>query len=418
MKKNSRGRRPRRPEIRKRILSLVLTLSMLCAFIPCVNAATIVASGKCGIYAENNGKNLTWTLDSNGLLTISGKGEMKEGRNPNGTYFKYDNILWVKEGFYPNSEFDKKRDEYLLADKIKRVVINDGVTSIGDGSFWQCKNMESISIPNSVTEIDVCAFEDCSNLQSITIPNSVKSIGVSAFEMCEKLSNVKLPDGITEIQNGCFEFCYALKSIAIPDSVTSIGDGAFCESGLTTLPISKYVTHLDRNACGSRWDANDVPFQGYVVDKSNPVYSSLDGVLFSKDMTRLLSYPTGKRDKRYSIPEGVKEIGRYAFSNNTNISEIEAPSSIERVYECAIVPTYEQVEHNHYWDMIYKEIDLLYNGSEYQWNNLTAYYDGENDGYNNWSFTEGTIGECSTNKLLPNVNVKFMVVPKHFTVSG
>lgn len=393
MRKNKSRGRYYPPAIGKRLLCLVTVLSMLTAFVPIMASAEVVYSGTCGVYEENNGKNLTWTLDSNGLLTISGKGKMGSGRIYYSPTFKYCNVLWVKKGFSIHSS-EKEGKEHLLADRIKRVVINDGVTSIGEGSFYDCVNMESISIPNSVTEIYAGAFEDCKSLRSITIPDSVKSIGVSAFAWCEKLSNIKLSNSITKIDSSAFLRCSSLKNIEIPDAVEIIADNAF-----------ESCTNLSN----------------IYVNNNNKHYLSVDGNLYSKDKTKLIRYAPGKSDKKYSIPIGVNEIGRYAFFDNSCISEIEAPSSIEKIYEEAIVPTCigreeYKVGNSWFFKYIYQEIDLLYNGSEYQWNNLTAYYNGEYDGYN-WSFTKGTIGECGTNNLLPNVNVKFMVAPQ-FSVTN
>ena len=111
------------------------------------------------------GDNLTWTLDSNGLLTISGTGDMDDydsGSDP-----------WYKHGA-----------------QIKKVVISDGVNSIGDNAFSDCYNLTSVTIPASVTSIGAWAFEDCSGLTSVTIGNGVTAIGEGAFWGCTSLTNV------------------------------------------------------------------------------------------------------------------------------------------------------------------------------------------------------------------------------------
>ena len=116
--------------------------------------------------------NLTWTLYEDGTLTISGTGAMKN-------YNAIDNLSPVHE----NSN-------------VKKVVIEDGVTSIGESAFYSCKSLTSITIPDSVTSIENYAFANCSNLTSITILKSVTSIGKNAFKDCYNLT-VYLESGST-----------------------------------------------------------------------------------------------------------------------------------------------------------------------------------------------------------------------------
>ena len=135
--------------------------------------------------------NLTWTLDADGTLTISGTGAMKD-------YNAADNLSPA----YMNSD-------------VKKVVIEDGVTSIGELAFFKCSNLTNITIPDSVTCIEYAAFHGCSSLSSITIPNSVTSIGVYAFVICSSLTSITIPDGVTSIGYGAFSECSSLKTISL-----------------------------------------------------------------------------------------------------------------------------------------------------------------------------------------------------------
>lgn len=216
---------------------MVLTCCMLLALLPTTAfAATVVASGTCGAAGDN----LTWTLDSDGLLTISGSGEMKK-------YF----LPWE----------DYKED-------IKKVKINNGVTSIG-GGFAECTNLTSITIPNTVisigqfafyycssltsiripygvTSIEWQTFYGCSSLTSITIPDSVESIGESAFVDCKSLKNINIPNSVVSIDWRVFEGCESLTNITIPNKVKNIGMGTFsgCHS-LTSITIPSSVKEID-----------------------------------------------------------------------------------------------------------------------------------------------------------------------------
>ena len=198
----------------------------------CPDCDTVFEKG----YTYWNEGNLTWKLDADGTLTISGTGTMKD--------YDYNNN--------PSPANQKK-------DSVKKVVIKDGVTSIGNFAFYNCKSLTSITIPDSVTSIELAAFNNCNNLTSITIPDSVTSIGDSAFELCNKLSSITLSNNITSIGNWAFHGC-PLTSITIPDSVTSIGDNAFYAcSSLKTISLG----------CGSALKKSDFGGQANLVSYTN-----------------------------------------------------------------------------------------------------------------------------------------------------
>ena len=152
--------------MKKRIFSFVLAVLMIASLLPATAlAADVVASGTCG--AEGNGSNLTWTLDSEGVLTISGSGDMYN---------------------YGSSDFSAPWDG--SRSRVKSVVIADGVTSIGEYAFFYCESLTSVTIPDSVTSIGKYAFFCCTSLTSVTIPDGVTSIGWRAFSNCTSLTDV------------------------------------------------------------------------------------------------------------------------------------------------------------------------------------------------------------------------------------
>ena len=136
-----------------------------------------------------------------------------------------------------------------------KVIIPDGITSIGAFAFFICSSLTSITIPNSVTSIGREAFEGCASLTSITIPDSVTNIGDRAFEGCSSLTSIAIPNSVTSIGDWAFNKCSSLTSITIPNSVTSIGHGAFSEcSSLTSITIPDSVTSIGDwafNKCSS-----------------------------------------------------------------------------------------------------------------------------------------------------------------------
>ena len=304
--------------MKKRILSMMLALSMMVSFMPII--ASAATSGTCG-------DNLTWKLD-NGTLTISGTGEMKN----------YSGNLNQSAPWHSNIK------------SIKSVVIEKGVTNIGDYAFSWCNSLTSITIPNSVISIGRDAFDNCSSLTSITIPNSITSIGYGAFEACSGLTSVTIPNSLTSISDSVFSRCDSLTNITIPNSVTYIGAYAFSScSSLTNITILNSVTRIEPYAfsnCSSLTNItipNSVTFIGedafnncsslenIKVDDKNKYYSSIGGNLYNSDKTKLIQYAIGKNDKTFNIPIGVTSIGKDAFSNCSSLTSITIPNSVTSI---------------------------------------------------------------------------------------
>lgn len=131
---------------------------------------------------------------------------------------------------------------------LNSVIIPDSVTSIGSYAF-SCTNLNSVTIPDGVTRIESSTFSGCTGLSSINIPKSVTSIGGDAFVFCSNLNSVNIPDGVTSIGSEAFCYCYGLNSVTIPDSVTSIGFAAFYNcSSLNNVEIPKSITSIADNA--------------------------------------------------------------------------------------------------------------------------------------------------------------------------
>ena len=172
-----------------------------------------VLTGTGTLFAANGtcGDNLTWNL-TDGTLTISGTGAMTN-------YSSSSSVPWSSSH-----------------SSIRTVVINEGVTSIGDYAFRSCNSLTSVTIPNSVTSIGDYAFEYCSSLTSVEIPNSVTSIGDYAFR-----------------------YCSSLTSVEIPNSVTSIGSSAF--SGCSSLPVEDNLRYADTYLVG----AVDITLSSYTI---------------------------------------------------------------------------------------------------------------------------------------------------------
>lgn len=157
----------------------------------------------------------------------------------------------------------------------------------------------------TVTSIGDNAFRDCSGLTSVTIPSSVSSIGERAFSVCKQLQSITIPNSVTSIGYKAFTDCKELRSITIPNSVTSIGSYVF-------------------------WGCKNLCSIDVAVD--NLYYRSVSGVLFSKDLTKLIQYPGGKQGA-YVIPEGVTQIENMAFCECYGLTSVEIPNGVTSIGE-------------------------------------------------------------------------------------
>ena len=189
--------------MKKRLLSLLLVLVMVLMLVPVTGAET-VASGTCG-------ENVTWTLED-GTLTISGSGAMTN-------YTSNGHAPW----------YDSRKN-------ITKVVIENGVTTIGRYAFVYFSELTEVTIPSSVKEIVGYAFGKCSKLNDVTIPSSVTTIGDAAFTECAALAEITIPSSVTTIGDHAFSHCTSMTALTIPASVTAIGNNTFiCSTNLTSV---------------------------------------------------------------------------------------------------------------------------------------------------------------------------------------
>ena len=254
-------------------------------------SSSTVASGTCG-------DKLTWTLDQDGVLMISGEGAMSG----------YENIGWPSWYSYRTS--------------IKSVVINSGVTSIGNFAFYECTSLTSVTISESVEIIGQCAFR-CSALKQVTIPGSVTKIGDFAFADCSSLADVAILDGVEKINFGAFLRCISLTEVEIPNSVTVIGFGAFAECvSLRHVTIPASVNDIGVRAFAQCSSLTDIS-----VDEENTMFSSKDGVLYDKNQMQLLQYPGGKSGA-FTIPDTVTFISYEAFYGCSSLTSVTIPASV------------------------------------------------------------------------------------------
>ena len=292
------------------------------------------------------GEGLTWVLDENGTLTISGTGSM-------------DNYSYSVTA--PWQDYKKQ---------IKKVVIMSGVTSIGNWAFKDCSNLVSVTIPEGVTSIGNDAFLTCSNLTEVAIPEGVTQIGYRAFGYCGKLATINIPSSListdTYISRAFYE-CKNLDGIwvdesnpvyssdpfgvlfnkdktvlmkapgklagsyTVPDSVTSIGVTAFDACiNLKNVMFPESVSSIDYDAFYLCYN-----LEGIWVDENNAAYcSDSSGVLFDKAKSILIQAPS-ELSGSYVIPDSVTSIDDRAFVYCSELTDIQISKNVTRMDDYA-----------------------------------------------------------------------------------
>lgn len=269
-------------------------------------ASEYLTSGYCG---EETATDIAWTLDEDGVLTITGKGRMAPEA------FTYDL-------------------------RIKSVIIGDGIENIGAFAFSQCKNLENITIGKDVAEIEKYAFYYCSSLEKVDLPNAVTIIKDLSFAYCTALksftfsdslttieewafahdivlTDIKLPDSLKTIEKYAFTSCNSIESIELPDSVTTIGERSFaaCKK-MTSLYIGDGLVSLPDDAF-----ANCDVLSSVVVSEDSTSYASIDNVVYNKEKTTLVFVATAVSGT-ITIPSTVESFSYTAVDTCENLTDI------------------------------------------------------------------------------------------------
>lgn len=272
----------------------------------------VVNSGKCG-------ENLTWVYD-NGVLTISGKGEMYD--------YSSEDESEGQAPWYPKHHYE-----------IAKIIVENGVTSIGDYAFEGCydyeiqymsitlpsslksigkyafahTNIESIELPSGITAIEEYTFAYCRVKKDIKMPSSIKTIGEYAFLFAE-IESLELPSRLTAISAHTFERCMKLKNIKIPSSVKTIGEYAFASSEIENIELPSGITEIKKH----------VFYNSYLKNITLPAsITSIDESAF-QDCDGLTSI---------TLPSSITSIGKRAFQQCENLATITLPSSITFIEE-------------------------------------------------------------------------------------
>ena len=258
----------------------------------CGKEEAIAAQGSCG-------EKLTWKLDNEGVLTVSGTGRMKN---------------------YPSS---KSMPWYNYADQVKKIVLEKGVTSVGDFAFYGLKGLTEINLPKGFEIVGDYSFKNCISLEKAELPKNAWKIGESAFYGCQSLKEMNMPDSITVMGAYAFKGCERMEKLHISTSLVGLNEAAFygCSS-LKEITVPDAIKRID----------------GYVFKNC----SGLTAVNLSPNLTKLgeSAFYGCSSLQKLEIPKNVTVIGGYTFKNCTSLKSVTLPSELKRIGEAAFYGCY------------------------------------------------------------------------------
>lgn len=299
--------------MKKRLLSLFLTFSMLLTFFP-VGTVTVFASDSPMAYTDGS---YQFILNADNTATIT---------KYTGNEHRITIPAQVTHGayIYPVSKIGDQvfcNYKYVLTS----VQIPDTVTEIGSNAFYNCTSLKSVTIqdnkPSCVKKIGRQAFMFCSELTDIPILDSVTEIGSDAFHHCDELDPVTIPEGVTSVADGTFSYCYSLHTVTLPDSVTAIEERAFTGTALTQIHIPANVTRIET-------DAFSECFALSAITSDSESYPAIDNVLYEKAANGDYTLTSRREDSAFKIPNGVARIETHAFDCCLYLASVKIPDSV------------------------------------------------------------------------------------------
>ncbi len=258
----------------------------------------------------------------------------------------FKKCLNLKEIIIPNSINKIDGWSFLENVALEKIILPDGISSIDAYTFSKCTSLKSIMIPDSVVFISKEAFNECDSIEyeiyeglkylnnwimgvedtsvsEVSLKETTVGIGPNAFWDCVNLTNITFPDTLKAISERAFTNCYSLTKITLPDNFERIGDFAF--EGCITIK-SIFISKKTKELSGIPWDLEEIN-----VDPQNEFYTSIDGVLYNKEITELIRFPNYKEVIEFTVPETVIDIGPSAFSDNKFVKKVTLQNGVETI---------------------------------------------------------------------------------------
>ena len=195
---------------------------------------------------------------------------------------------------------------------ITSICVTGSVGEIGEEAFYFCNGLTSITFPGNVGSIDKRGFYSCASLTSVKVTGSLTSVGEEAFYDCENLRSFSVAGSFEEIGKKAFYNCSNLTDFTIPGELETIGELAFYKSGISNVSVPATTDTIGVGAF-----AECSKLSAIKVDAQNPNFCAVDGVLYNKNKTTLISYPAKKETQKFQLPDTVTTIEEWAFSGCT-----------------------------------------------------------------------------------------------------
>lgn len=274
-----------------------------------VDAANRSLSGQDGVLFNKDGTRLLgWPKGKDGTFTI--RPEMQ-----------FD--FWLLN--------DRPLLTAIIADEADtRFSSRDGVLFTKDGTqLLVCPGGKegAYNVPQGVTTIVASAFKGCSRLTEVQLPETVREIGANAFQKCSQMRSVNIPEGVESLENQLFAQCEQLEALEIPSTVSHVGYSVFWDCmSLKSITIPASVTSMEYKALWYDYGMTDIQ-----VDEANPVYKSIDGIVYTKEGSRLVHCPCGRTGK-VNIAEGTTTLD-HSFYCCEKLEEVVIPACVEEIGE-------------------------------------------------------------------------------------
>lgn len=275
-------------------------------------------------------KPMSWSF-KDGVLTVSGGGKIPDymGENASETL-----PPWYRET--QTNKFLEDGDPNPVNIEIKKVVVEEGITSIGAGAFASLSGLEEVVMPNTVTEIGISAFSDCKALETIKLPDVIVAIEEDAFAFCESLKSVEMPKYLREIDVGAFRNCTALVSVKLNENLERIGAESFMDcSSLKSIDIPDKVKTIGYEAFNGCTSLRTVNFGKGVSKMGRAAFAyctSLEKVVLPDNMARvpMRAFWECASLKEVVFSSGTKELGLNAFGNCRSLTKCDNRHKLEQ----------------------------------------------------------------------------------------
>ena len=345
------------------MLSLAVTVAVLFVFGSAVSADEIteVTSGSCG-------DNVTYTLNSEGLLEITGTGAMTDYGSSNqvpwyeyrdsitsatisdgitnvGAY-AFSNIGTLETVSVPSSVTQIGKYAFYYCTNLTTAELSDNITVVDDYALFYCQKLDIPNFPHYVEKIGEASFQNCFKLTELTIPDSVKTIGDRAFNGCTNLGTLTFPASanlqFSTLPAGCFNSCNSLTEVNIPAGITSLGNSAFSScNNLTDITIPDTVTKIGGSAFSgcSGLTTLDLPASVNDIGQSAFSRSGLTSFVIPNGITTIPKYCFSDCEalQTIDIPSSVNTIGRNAFDSCASLKKVVIPDGVTKIQTCTFV---------------------------------------------------------------------------------